>query len=86
MNFPSTVYGRCDFSGHMGPEYSTVSSADIVHGGSGSGFKLIEFEGKFICPNCKRRILNDRESIKQARKHSEEEAFRASTGYSRLTE
>ena len=89
MNFPNTVYGRCDFTGHLGPEYSSGSTnlhtnADAVHGATGSGYKLVEFEGKFVCPACKKRIIADRESIDSARKHSEEERFRANAGFTRL--
>lgn len=89
MNFPSTIYGRCDYSGHLGPEYSSGHSnlktnADAVHGDSGSGYKLVEFEGKFICRTCKNRILSDRNSVDSARKHSEEDRFRASAGFTRL--
>ena len=91
MRFPETVYGRCDYTGHMGPQYDSDSSnlhtnADAVHGDTGSGFKLVEFEGKYVCPNCKRRIQNDRISENSARKHSEEESFRGNAGFSRLIE
>lgn len=89
MRFPKTVFGRCDFSAHLGPEYASGATnlhtnADAVHGDSGNGYKLVEFEGKWMCPACKRRIMSDRVSNDSARKHSEEEKFRANAGFSRL--
>ena len=89
MRFPSETFGRCDFTGHLGPQYASGhanlhTNADAVHGDTGTGYKLVEFEGKFMCNPCKKRIIADRESISSARKHSEEDKFRAGAGFSRL--
>ena len=91
MRFPSKTYGRCDYSAHLGPEYDSDSdnlqtNADAVHGASGSGYDLVEFEGKYICKPCKRRILSERESEDSAKRHSEEDRFRANAGFTRLTD
>lgn len=83
MDFPKTVYGRCEELGHLGPDYSSVSHSDaeVVRGDTGTGYVLVEFNGRFICKPCKRRLLSDQESIEGSRKHAREERFRASAGY-----
>lgn len=86
MNFPRTVYGRCEQNGHLGPDYSSVSHSDaeVVRGDAGTGYPLVEHNGKFMCKPCKRRLISERESFDAARKHSREEAFRSGAGFQRL--
>ena len=86
MSFPKKVYGRCEESGHLGPDYSSVShsNAEVVYGASGSGYPLVEYQGKLICKPCKRRLQSDAESLEGAKKDEKEQSFRASAGFQRL--
>jgi hypothetical protein len=86
MDFPSKVFGRCEQTGHLGPDYSTVShpDAEVVRGDAGTGYPLVPYRGKYMCKPCMRRLESERQSILSAKKHHREEAFRAKAGFQRL--
>lgn len=82
---PKIIFGRCPRRGHLGPDYSSadISSADTVEGDSGNGYPLEYYRGELMCEMCKKRLIQDEESLDMADRHSEEEQFRANAGFKR---
>lgn len=87
--FPSKVFGRDEYAGHLGPDYAddadSVSSADVVDRDSnpGNGYELVAFRGMFISQISRKEILAREESIIDSQNQSAENAFRSKAGFSR---
>ena len=69
----------------MGSDYTSVTKpdAEVVHGATGSGWPLVEYQGKWICKACKRRLENESVSLESAKKHEKEDSFRSRAGFQR---
>lgn len=85
MSFPEKVFGRCEESGHVGSDVAVVDhpNAEVTYGAAGSGYPLVEFQGKFVCKPCKRRLENEAVSIESSHRHEREDAFRSRAGFQR---
>lgn len=80
--FPSIKFGICQVCNGQGADYANpgtgnVPATDIV----GNGVVLEWYDGKLVCPLCKKELIADQESIVSSDKHAEEERFRGQVGF-----
>lgn len=82
MSFPDIIFGTCQGCGASGGDDPDASGADaIARDTAGNGVVLKEYDGRFLCDLCIKRLKADEESLLAAERHAEEERFRRSAGF-----
>ena len=85
MSFPETKFGICPVCGANASDYSagalTLADSQSNLDATGSGVKLVEYQGKVMCELCKKTKQADEESNISAKKHAEEQRFRDKAGF-----
>jgi len=64
----------------LNEDVRTVAN-DYLVDETGGGVPLVWYKGRKMCEVCKNRLMADDESLEAARKHAEEESFRANAGF-----
>lgn len=85
MSFPNTRFGICNVCGADSGDYPagdlTLADSQSNLDPTGNGVVLVEYQGKFMCENCKKEKQADEESLIIAKKHAEEQKFRDKAGF-----
>ena len=79
---PLTKYGICSFGGNS--YEASGSSADAVVATPttrGQTLRWYARLGRYICPQCIKRLDDDEKALKAAEKHRADEEFRSKTGF-----
>jgi len=81
--FPKIRWGTCPVCGANGADQSSgLSDADAAaRDSTGNGVRLEEWRGKLYCEICLKEAKADEESVLSAKKHKDEERFRAGAGF-----
>ena len=84
-NFP--MFGICPVCSSDGGDYPaadlTAADSQTNIDETGQGVPLVMYQGRKMCETCKDRLISDEESLESARKHAEEEGFRARMGFTK---
>lgn len=90
MGFPEVKFGDCqECGGKSGPQTEGLTGADAEARQTsgedgydpGNGTELQEYKGRQLCPLCIERLKSDEESLRDAKKHAEDEKFRGKAGF-----
>lgn len=75
------VFGTCpECGGSAGDNPNPGEGNAPARDTTGNGFELVEYEGRWICPNCKRRLISEEEGRIASEKGRAEDTFRGEIG------
>lgn len=87
MAFPEIKFGKCQICGSNGGDDPAASGSDATARDTvGNGVPLEEYEGVMACKQCIQRLEADKESLRCAERHAEEEAFLQTAGFRKTVE
>jgi hypothetical protein len=90
MSFPEFRFGTCQECGADGvPQTVGLTGADAAARTTsgadgydpGNGTELKKYRGRLLCPLCVEKVKSDEQSLRDSKKHAEEEKFRGKAGF-----
>ena len=85
MSKDFSMFGICPVCSSDGGDYpaTDLTTADSQSNidETGEGVPLVWHNGRKMCEICKNRLIADEEGLENARRHRDEERFRANAGF-----
>ena len=79
-----TVYGRDDYRGRSGPEYTNPGAASVPNSGyAGSGYSLKKVRGQFLDNLSTKELQDIDDGLRESELQSENQAFLSRMGFIR---